>query len=269
MILVEDLGGGLDVEGVLGLLAPGQLHQPFEIGADRRRFRRVRVHLLKTLELFFGLLENLLGHLGVFDVLPELGHFLGPLVQFAQLLLDRLQLFAEEVLALGFVHLALGFGLDFLLHREDFDLRAQQFAGAAQPGDGIEDLQHILGGVHLEPQVRDGHVGKPAGILEVLDHDHHIRHQDLAEADEALELLLHGPHQGFPFEGLVRKHGLGDLRQADFKVGFGPDELLDAGLGQALHENLDPVVGQLEHAHHHAHRSDGVDVLRLGILDFQ
>ena len=269
VILVEHLGGGLDVEGVLGLLAPGQFHQPFEVGADRRRFCGVRMHLLKPLELFVGLFEDLLGHLGVFDVLAELGHFFGPLVQFAQFFLDGLQLLTEEVIALGLVHLALGFGLDLLLHREDFDFRAQEIAGAAEPGDRIINLQHLLGGVHLEPQVRDGHVGEPAGVLEGLDHDHHVRHQDFAEADEAFELLLHGPYQGLPFEGRARQFGLGDLREADFQVGLGLDEFLDAGLGQPLHEDFDPVVGQLEHAHHHAHRADGVDVLRHGVFDVQ
>ena len=215
VVFVQNLRGRLDVEVVLGLLAPGQLHQPLEVGPDRGRFGGVRVHLLKALELLFGLLEDFLRHLGVFDVLPELGDLFGPLVQLAELFLNGLELLAQEVLPLGLVHLAFGLGLDLLLHREDFDLRRQELADAPEPRDRLLDLQDLLGGFHLEPEVRHDHVGEPARVLEVLDDDHHVRHQDLAQAHEPFELLFHGPHQGLALQGLALRFDLGKLPDAD------------------------------------------------------
>ncbi len=139
----------------------------------------------------------------------------GPLVQLAELFLNGLELLAQEVLPLGLVHLAFGLGLDLLLHREDFDLRCQELADAPEPRDRLLDLQDLLGGFHLEPEVRHDHVGEPARILEILDDDHDVRHQDLAQAHEPFELLFHGPHQGLALQGLALSFELGKLPDAD------------------------------------------------------
>ena len=121
VVFVQDLGRGLQVEVVLRFLGPRQFDHPFQIGSDRGRFRRIRVHFFQPLELLFCFLQHLLGHLGVFDALAEFRDFLRPLVQLAEFLLNRLQLLAQKIFALGLVHLALGLGLNFLLHGEDFD----------------------------------------------------------------------------------------------------------------------------------------------------
>ena len=74
------------------------------------------MHLFQTLELLFRLLEDFFRHLGCLDAAPEFRHLFGPLVQFAEFLLNRLELFAQKVFALGLIHLALGLSLDLLLH---------------------------------------------------------------------------------------------------------------------------------------------------------
>ena len=128
VIFVEDLVRGFEVQIVFRFLGPRQFHHPFQIGANGGGFGGVRVHLLQALELLFRFLQHLLGHLGVFDALAEFGDFLRPFVQFAELFLNRLELFAQEVFALGLVHLALGLGLDFLLHGQDFDFLGENLA---------------------------------------------------------------------------------------------------------------------------------------------
>ena len=84
------------------------------------------MHLLKTLELLFSFFQHFLGHLGFFDPLAKLSHFFRAFVQFTQFFLNRFELLAQEVFALGLVHLPLGLGLNFLLHGEDFDLLCRE-----------------------------------------------------------------------------------------------------------------------------------------------
>ena len=54
-----------------------------------------------------GLLARFLGQLGLADALFQLVQLVAAFLAFAQLLLDRLQLFVEVVFALRLLHLAL------------------------------------------------------------------------------------------------------------------------------------------------------------------
>ncbi len=64
--------------------------------------------------------------------LAEFRDFLRPFVQLAQFFLNRFELLAQEVFPLGLVHLALGLGLNLLLHGEDFDFLRENFADLSQ-----------------------------------------------------------------------------------------------------------------------------------------
>ena len=64
------------------------------------------------------------GILAFVRLVLELRDLLAELVALAELRLDRLQLLAQEELALAPVHLALGLRGDLLLHREHLELLA-------------------------------------------------------------------------------------------------------------------------------------------------
>ena len=83
--------------------------QPVEIVADDGRLGRLVAHALEPRELALGLLEHVLGHVGLGDLRAVLLDD-GRLVV-AELLADRVELAAEDVLAL----LLLDTGLDVLL----------------------------------------------------------------------------------------------------------------------------------------------------------
>ena len=68
-----------------------------------------------------GLLARLLGHLGGVDLLLDLLD-VGALFAFAELLLDRLDLLVQVVLALALLHLALDAAADALFDLQDVDL---------------------------------------------------------------------------------------------------------------------------------------------------
>ena len=65
------------------------------------------------------------------DLLAVVLDLLGELFAFAELRLDRLELLAQEVLALRLVHLALRGGGDLLLHGQQVDLARQELVDAA------------------------------------------------------------------------------------------------------------------------------------------
>ena len=78
--------------------------------------------LRSFLSSFDGLLARLLGQLGLGDLLLELGQLVAAVLAFAQLLLDRLELLVQIVLALGLLHLALDPAADALLDLQHADL---------------------------------------------------------------------------------------------------------------------------------------------------
>jgi len=91
---------------------------------------------------------NLLGHARRLDLLAQfvdLGLLRVVLAQFA---LNRLELLAQDVLALGLVHLRLDFGLDLALQFEDLDLAAQEGRDDLEALDDIgrcEQLHALFG----------------------------------------------------------------------------------------------------------------------------
>ena len=116
----------LDVEVVVGGDVPGQADQPVDVGpddADLGRGGRDPAHAVDFLE---RARLDLLGHARGLDLLAQLVD-LGLLrVVLAELALDGLQLLAQDVLALGLVHLGLDLGLDLALELEDLDLAGEE-----------------------------------------------------------------------------------------------------------------------------------------------
>ena len=116
------------------------------------------------LRLFAGFLREL----GLLDLLFELGDLvLAVLV--AKLLLDRLHLLVEVVLALRLLHLALDARADALFDLQDGDFAFHQAEHFFQPLSDAWRLQdHLLVG-NLDRQMRSDRVGKLGVILDLLD----------------------------------------------------------------------------------------------------
>ena len=164
MVGVEHLAGVDRVEPLLGALAPRHRDQPVEVAADHRGLGRGLALALEPAQLLLGLLLDGLRHPGLLDLRFVLGDQV--LLVLAELLADRLHLFAQEVLAL----LLLGAGLDVLA-----DLRADLQLGQAlalqldrqlQAGGDVDRLQQaqlaLVGDVGGEA----GGVGQRAGLVD-------------------------------------------------------------------------------------------------------
>ena len=196
MVGVEDLAGPAQVEPVAAGLAPGQDRQPVEIGADDRVFRRAGVHPGEPLELALGLAQHLLRRIGLLDPLPQLGD-LGVLAfALAQLVLDRLELLAEEMVALGLGQLAADLLLDLGRKLEDRELTRQVLPQPLQPGPDVDLAQQALLLLDRERQARGQQVRQPARLARVDRRDLQLLGDLLALVDHPLEEPVDVMHQG-------------------------------------------------------------------------
>ena len=144
MVGVQHLAGVGDVEVVLGRLRPRQLEEPLEVGADHAVLGRGRRQALEPRELALGRLQGVLGKPGRLDPLAQLVDLGLLLVALAQLLLDRLQLLAQEVLALALVDLRLDLRLDLRAELDHLELAGEDLGQAPQALGDVDLLEQLL-----------------------------------------------------------------------------------------------------------------------------
>ena len=124
--------------------APRQRDEPVEIGARHGVFGGRHRHLRQAIELAQRFLLHRLGHAGRFDLLGELLDLLGLIVAFAELLLNRLHLLAQEVLALVLADLGLHLRLDLRAELEHLELLDEDPVQVVHPRADVERLEHFL-----------------------------------------------------------------------------------------------------------------------------
>ena len=257
VIVVEDLLRELEVLLDLGLLVPRDRQQPVEIVAHDGRFRRHRRHLPQLLELVRRLLARLLRELGLLDLVLELGELVLAFLV-AELLLDRLHLLVEVVLALRLLHLALDARADALLDLQDGDFALHQAEHLLQPLGDRRRLQDRLLVGNLDREMRGDRVGELGVVLDLLDDADDLGRHLLVELHIALELGDDRARQRLGLDLLA-----GDVGEHDgvglVIVGCGRCSLSTLARCGALDQHLDGAVGQLEQLQHARERADLVD----------
>ena len=96
------------------------------------------MHAGQPLELALGLAQHLVGGVGRLDPLPELGELGVLALAFAQLLLDRLDLLPQEVVALGLRELGANLLLNLGRKLQNRELPRQILAQPLQPGVNVD-----------------------------------------------------------------------------------------------------------------------------------
>ena len=144
VIGVEDLLGVLQIDRVFRALRPRQRDEPVDVGARHGVLGRGDRHLGQAIELAQRFLLHRLGHAGGVDFRAQLLDFLGLLVPFAQLLLDRLHLLAQEVLALVLADLGLDLGLDARTELEHLELLDQDPVQRVHARAHVERREDLL-----------------------------------------------------------------------------------------------------------------------------
>ena len=264
MIGVENLLGVLQVLDDLGRLAPRNRQQPVEVVAHHRRLGRHRAHRPQLLHFGVGLLPRLLAEAGLLDALLQLGDLVATVLGLAKLLLDRLHLFVEIVLALRLLHLTLHAIADLLLDLQDADLALHQAEYPLQAlRHGVEFEQLLLLG-DLERQMRGDRIGELRRFLDLVDRNDDFRRHLLVQFDVVLELRDHGAGSRLQFRAVAG--GFLHVDRARFEEIGAIVIAGDLHAAAAFDQHLDGVVGQLQQLQHGAERADCVDVLRAGIV---
>ncbi len=218
-------------------------------------------------ELAQGFLSSLFGHPGGFDLLAELFNVL-LLVEFAQLLLDRLHLLAQVVLALALRHLVLNVGLDFRPELLELDLARQLPVQTLQAAPQIEALeQFLLLGRRERRQVGGDEVRQAARIVDVHDHRLEVVRKHGRELNHLLEQRGHAADQRVKVRLLLAGHNVVERLHAGAQVGLHLDDFLDGDSLQALHEDEKALAGQLDDLVNVGRGSDLVEVNRLRVVD--
>ena len=125
------------------------------------------------------------------DLGAQLVDLLGLLVPLAELLLDRLQLLAQEVLALVLADLGLHLRLDLRSELEDLELLDQDAVERVHPRADVERLEDFL--LHRRAdgrQARGDEVGELAGIGDVGGERLQVVGQQRRQRDDLLEVAL-------------------------------------------------------------------------------
>ena len=180
-------------------------------------------------------------------------------VALAELLLDRLELLAQHVLALGPVELGLDLGLDPRADRGDLELAGEDLREPPQPPRDVELLQQRLLLLGLDPQRARDQVRQGGRVLEVGDRDRELLGQVRDVLDDVPERLLDVAHERGQLRALPGHVGrLGHPRD---EVGRLARERLQADPRPGLDQDPQRPVGDLEHARDRADDADGVQLV--------
>ncbi len=125
VILVEHRARAGEIEVVRRRLPPRQRRDPVDVRANDAVLRRGGRQPLEPRELALRGLRHFLGQFELGDALAQLVHLCLLRIGFAELLLDRLQLLAEEELTLALVELRLHLRLDLRTELEHLELAVE------------------------------------------------------------------------------------------------------------------------------------------------
>ena len=262
MVLVEDLPGALEVEVVLRLLVPGQRDDPVEIGADDAVLGGRGRELLEPRELAVRGLERVLGQVLLLDQAAQLVDLRLLLVALPELVLDRLQLLAEEELTLALVDLARDLGLDLRAELRHLDLAVEDQRDRPQPLLDVHRLEQLLPLLGLQPQRRRDQVAERARVVDIRGGELQLLGQVRGHADDVRELALDVAGQRLDL-GRVRDD-VRQLLQLRRQVRLLLLRLDEAHALEPLDEDSQRPVGDLDHLVHDGDRPDPVEVVPAG-----
>jgi hypothetical protein len=265
VVLVEHLPRVGDVEVVIGLHRPGEVEQPVEVGSDHAVLRGRGWQPLQPRQLAIRGLPGVLGQPRGLHSLPQLVDLGLLIVALPELLLDRLQLLPQEVLALVAIDLRLDLRLDPGPELDHIELASQDLREPAQALAHVDLFQQpllLLGG---DAERAGDQVPERGGIVEV----RHRHLQLLGQVGDLLDDLgegaLHVAGQRLELGGgLDHVRKLGDPRH---QIGLLGDVLLDPDPLGALHQDPNRPVGNLQHPGHHPGHADVVELLWTGLLE--
>ena len=216
----------------------------------------------EAIELAQRFLADRVRHADGVDLGAQLVDLLGLIVALAKLLLDRLQLLAQEVLALVLADFRLHLRLDLRAELEDLELLDQQAVERIHPRPDVERLQDLL--LHRGPerrQARGDEVGELAGIRDVAGERLQVIREQRRQGNDALEVALDVALERVDLEVVLVAQQFVRLAHGGAQVGAGLHHSLELDAAEALDDQPQAAVGQLEHLVNVRRRADRIEVV--------
>ena len=245
----------------------GRLGHPLQVGADDAVLGRRLRDLLEPRELAVDLRADVLGQLELGERRAQLVDLRLGRVLLAELVLDRLELLAQDPLALSLLHLGVDLALDLGADRDDVELAGEDLGQPAQPLRDVDLLEQRLPLLGLDPERAGDQVAERGRVVEVGDRHLQLLGKVRDLLDDVAERLLDVAHQ----RGQLRPF-LDDVRELGHlggEIGLLGRPLLDPYALAALDEDPQAAVGHLEHARDHAGDADVVQLVGPGRLSLR
>ena len=265
VVLVEDRARVSEVEVVLGRLVPRQRGDPLEVGPDDAVLGGLGRQRLQALELAIDLAADILGQRDGVELLAQLVGLRGGLVELAQLAADRLELLAQDELALALVDLRLDLVLDLRADRDDLELAREDVDQAAQAQGDVDLLEQPLLLLALQAQRAGDEVAERARVVDVGDRELQLLGEVRIALDDRGERLLDVAHQRLEL-GRLGGNLVGQLGDLGHQVGRLAHPAVDVDALAALDEDPHRPVGDLDHARDRADHADLEQVVGAGHL---
>src|SRR5581483_9858159 len=183
----------------------------------------------------------------------------------AELLLDRLQLLAQEELALALLELGLHLRLDLRPELEHLELPVQDQRDRVEPLLDVHELEERLLLLGLQAERRRHEVAERARIVDVRRGDLQLLRQVRDEADDPGEETLDVARERLDLLRLV--HDVGLLDELADEIRLVEHLPLQADATDPLHEDAQRPVGDADHLVHDRRRPDVVEVVPGRCLD--
>ncbi len=221
--------------------------------------------LLEAGELAVDLRADVLGQLELGERGAQLVDLRLGRVLLAELVLDRLELLAQDPLALALLHLGVDLALDLGADRDDVELAGEDLGQPSQPAGDVDLLQQRLALLGLDPQRAGDQVAERGRVVEVGDRHLQLLGEVRDLLDDVAERLLDVAHQRGQLRAFLDDVGqLGDARR---EVGLlAASTRRCARAGRPGRGSAATAVGHLEHARDHAGDADVVQLVGPGRL---
>ena len=264
VVMLQNFGGRLDIDPLLGGFIPGQIQHGVQVAAQDRSLRRAERLLSQLLHVLQKLLLILLFQMEAFDFGDILIKIL-IVLPFSQFIPDDTHLIAQVVIPLILVDGGTGFILDLRLQLEHLDFPGQVSNGHFQPAGRIE-LQQQLG---LLREIQAGILSHGIRHKAVLIAGHHTELNHLGRMLRELHIsIIKGA--GLPAQSLA-SGGIRLLRARNGlyhgrEEGLGLPHFHDPGPGDTGDQHPQILIWGIQQLLDLDHRTHGIEVCQLGII---
>ena len=268
MIFVENFVRFGDVDlFAAGRFAPGQRSHPFQVGPRNHVLRRRWSHLRQPLQLAVAFFLRFRGHARFVNLFAQLVDLLHRIVGFAEFLLDRLHLFAQQIFTLILADLFLHLVVNFRAKLQHFELFGKFANQRLQAPPHARRLNQFLSQECGKRWERAGdEIRQPAGVVDV-----HCRRLQIVGklrrvAHHVAEEFLRIPFQRFKLRvGLAENIRLRLYLGA--KVRPQTDQVHDLDTLESFQENHHIPVRHFDGLMHSCERAHFVKVRRSRIFN--